>query len=450
MTKRNVLVVGGGLAGMATAVLLAEAGVGVTLVEATSHGGGRARSYFDKGFDREIDNGQHVVMGCYRETHRLLDRLGIDRHDVISYQRNLTLDLVRAGGTPVRFRCPALPAPLHLAAGLTSMRGVGLTPKLAALRMGLSIREEVRRPDDNETCDAWLRRLGQGEGIRAVFWDPLIWSVLNDDPLIASAAMLLAVIERAFMSTRDASCLGVPKLPLSQVYLDRGLAFLRERGATLHLGKRAAKLLVRGDRVAGVLLRDGSTIAADTVVLAVPHQAVADLLPESLARHAMFRDMERLRVSPIVNLWATVDRPLFGTLPFVGLIGSPLHWIFDRDRIERPNGRARNKSVLLSTTLSGARSFVDDDADTLQRVFVDEVRRYFPQSRFEVLHFRAIKEKRATISHAAGTYAFRPDMRTPLGGLLLAGDWVKTGLPATIESAVQSGHQAGAAVLEGA
>ncbi|MCA9697756.1 MAG: FAD-dependent oxidoreductase, partial [Myxococcales bacterium] len=133
--------------------------------------------------------------------------------------------------------------------------------------------------------------------------------------------------------------------------------------------------------------------------------------------------------------------------PFVGLIGSPLHWLWDRDRLEgRPPPRPGQPS-LLSVTISGARSFVHDQPDALRELFLAEIERFFPGKRPEVRGFRVVKEKRATISHAAGTHLRRPETRSPIPGLLLAGDWVRTGLPATIESAVQSGHDA-AAVIE--
>ena len=207
-----VVVVGAGFAGLAAAVRIAAGGRKVVVLEATGAGGGRSRSFHHAPSGWDLDNGQHLMMGCYRETLAFLRAIGTDAG--VSFQRNLALDMIKPGGARVRLRCPALPAPLHLAAGLMTMRGLGVVHKASALRAGLLLRGEVDRPDDNETCDAWLRRLGQTQGIRGAFWDPLIWAVLNDDPLVASAAMLVAVLERAFMGTRDASRLGVPKVPL--------------------------------------------------------------------------------------------------------------------------------------------------------------------------------------------------------------------------------------------
>ena len=436
-----VVVVGAGFAGLSAAVRLADAGRRVVLVEATKAGGGRSRSFLhDSGI--ELDNGQHLMMGCYHETLAFLRTIGAEGN--VSFQRNLAMDMVKLGGGRIKLRCPALPAPLHLAVGLAAMRGLGVLHKASALRMGLFMRGEVQRPDDNETCDTWLRRLGQTQGIRGAFWDPLIWAVLNDDPLVASAAMLVAVLERAFLGTRDASRLGVPRLPLSRLYVDDAVAHLRARGADLRFGAPMRGIVTDERGVTGVQLRNGDVIEAREVITAVPPPALLDALPEAALRDPVFQDVARLGTSPIVNLWLFLDRPLFDDVPFLGLVGSPLHWLFDRSRIE---GR-EDGDTLLNVTISGARGFVDDSPEVLVDLFKAEAARYFPGRRFTVLRSKVVKEKRATISHAAGTYHRRPEVQSPIPGLWLAGDWVRTGLPATIESACASGHMAAARVLE--
>lgn len=445
MGEPRTIIVGAGLAGLAAASRLAEKGRKVTVVEATKGGGGRSRSFDDAKTGRHIDNGQHLMMACYHETKAFLRRVNADA-DAVYYQRNLTVDMVREGGQEVRLSCPSLPAPFHLGAGLLRMRGIGALHKLAALRAGLMLRGEVLRPDDNETCDAWLSRLGQTPAIRQAFWEPLIWAVLNDDPLVASAAMLVAVLDRAFLGTRDESSLGVPRLPMNELYLDDSVDYVRSRGGEVRFASAARELLFDGDRAVGVRLKSGEEVAGSDVVTAVPPAALLDLLPTTARDHVVFRDVARLEVSPIVNLWALLDRPVLGGKPFVGTINGHVHWLFDRDVIER---RPSDDGHLLSVTISGARGFVMDDAEALEGLLAAELARFFPHRPAKILRFRAVKEKRATISHAAGTYQRRPETRSPIKGLLLAGDWVRTGLPATIESAVQSGHDAARVLFEG-
>lgn len=439
-----VVIVGAGFAGLSAAVRLCDAGRPVVIVEATAGGGGRSRSFRHPGTGLELDNGQHLMMGCYRETLAFLRAIG--NEGAVRFQRNLAVDMVKPGGARVRLRCPALPAPFHLAAGLASMRGVGMLHKAAALRAGVMLRHEVARPDDNETCDDWLRRMGQTQGIRSAFWEPLIWAVLNDDPLVASAAMLVAVLERAFLGTRDDSRLGVPRVPLSRLYVDDALEHVRQRGARIVLGRPMRAIETDADGVRAVVLRSGERIEARTVISTVPPGPLLDALPDAARRHPVFQDVARLTASPIINLWLLLDRAPFVDVPFLGLIGSPLHWLFDRSRIEGHDGG----QVLLNCTISGARGLVDDRPATLLELAKGELRRYFPDRPATVLAHKIIKERRATITHAAGTYPLRPATRSPIPGLLLGGDWVRTGLPATIESACQSGHDAAAAVLEDA
>ena len=443
-SERPVVIVGAGFAGLSAAVRLAGAGRKVIVVEATGGGGGRSRSFQHPASGLELDNGQHLMMGCYRETLAFLRAIGNER--AVSFQRNLAVDMVKPGGARVRLRCPALPAPIHLGAGLATMRGIGLIDKACALRAGVMLRHEAARPDDNETCDDFLRRLGQTQGIRNAFWDPLIWAVLNDDPLVASAAMLVAVLERAFLGTRDDSRLGVPRVPLSRLYVHDALEQLRQRGAELRLGQPMRAIEADAEGVSAVLLRSGERIAARTIISTVPPQPLLDALPDAARRHPVFQDVAKLDVSPIINLWLVLDRSPFRDVPFLGLIGSPLHWLFDKSRIEGHD----DGQVLLNCTISGARGLVDDRPATLLELAKSELRRYFPDRPVQVRAHKIVKEHKATISHAAGTTQWRPATRSPVPGLLLGGDWVRTGLPATIESACQSGHDAAAAVLEDA
>ena len=441
-TSSPVLILGAGLAGLSAAVRLAAAGRKVLVLEATRAGGGRARSFPDAATGRELDNGQHLLMGCYRETLAFLRT--IDSTDGIYFQKDLSVRMVKPGGQRLSLDCPPLPAPMHLAVGLLTMRGLGVLDKIAAMRAGLVLRGEVQRPDDNETCDSWLRRLGQTAALRNAFWDPMIWGTLNDDPLVSSAAMFTAVLERAFLSTRDASRLGVPKVPLSRLYVDQSLAYPRARGCEVRLGEPARALEVTGTQITGITLKSGETLRAGAVVSAVPPHAFLDLLPGNWPAHPVYQDIARLRTSPIVNLWFTTDRAPFSE-PFVGLVGGPLHWMFNRSQIEGSVGG----EVLLNCTISGARACIDDPPEALQDLLRTELERYFPGRVPAIRQFRAIKEKRATISHAAGTYHCRPETLGPIRGLYMAGDWTRTGLPATIESAVQSGHDAARTLLAG-
>lgn len=436
------VVVGAGVAGIACATKLAKAGEPVVLVEASSHGGGRARSFLDPEFKTVLDNGQHLFMGCYVETMRLLRRLGTQ--DKLRMQSDLEVYMARPDGQrQLHLRCPTLPAPMHLAAGIMRMRGLGVKDRLSVLRLGMALNHELERPDDQESCDAWLERMGQSEGLRRIFWDPLIWGTLNEDPMASSAAMLLAVIKRGLVSTQRASCFGVAQVGLSELYVEPGIKYLKDLGARVIMGVPVKKVLPVTGRGPTVLLKSKEEIPASKVVLAVPPQPLLKLFDDPWLGGPTLQGVQALEVTPIVNLWARLDRPLNLRSDFIGLVDSPLHWIFDRGRIE---GTPESQN-LISVTISGARAQVQDSTEHLRDLLASELVRFFGRAAPKILTFRAFKSRRATIRHAVGSYRLRPPCESEIPGVLLAGDWVRTGLPATIESAAQSGHEAADAVL---
>lgn len=441
----QVVVIGAGFAGLAAATRLAEKGLSPLLIEATAHGGGRARSYVDTPSGREIDNGQHLLMGCYHETLRFLDRIG--QREALTRQKKLRVRLC-ADERNVDLRCPALPAPLHLAAGLLGMRGLAPHHRAQALRVGLALRSEVDRPDDHESCDAWLHRLGQGRAIRKCFWDPLIWATLNDDPLLSSAAMLLAVLERAFLGSAQDSCFAWPKVPLNPFYVQPSLDYLKQRGASLYMSQRVESIEVEKGRIKALQLKKGPRLVADAVIAAIPPHALLPIwpAPKQAGASEYLQKIAALKYSPIVNLWVFLKQSSASLpariQPFVGALDSPIHWVFDRDAIE--SQRNRNREALINLTISGAHAFRHQSPAELQSFAQSELARLWPKNvpPPEVSRVLSIQEKRATIRHLVGSYNNRPEAQTPYQGLWLAGDWVRTGLPATIESAVQSGHHA--------
>lgn len=436
------IVVGAGVAGLACATKLAEAGEPVTLIEATSHGGGRARSYHDPQLGAVVDNGQHLFMGCYVETMRLLRRIGTQ--DKLRMQSDLQVQMLRPDGEgALRLRCPTLPAPMHLATGLMKMRGLSVQDRLSILRLGMVLNHELSRPDDLESCDAWLIRMGQSEGLRRIFWDPLIWGTLNEDPLACSAAMLLAVIKRGFVSTQRASCFGVSTVGLSELYVNPSLEYLNQMGAQVKMRCPVKKIVPLAEHGVRVELKSKESLKAKAVVLAVPPDPLLKLFDSSWHQDPSLAAIGSLEHAPIVNLWARLDRPLKLGMEFVGFLDSPLHWIFDRGQFES-SPDAQN---LISVTISGARAQVQDSPEQLQALLEAELKRFFGANAPKILAFRAIKERRATIRHAVGSYRQRPGCDIDIPGVYLAGDWVRTGLPATIESAAQSGHEAATTVL---
>ncbi|HEU5323596.1 MAG TPA: hydroxysqualene dehydroxylase HpnE, partial [Methylomirabilota bacterium] len=336
--SRHVVVIGAGFAGLAAAVRLADAGARVTVLERRGVLGGRAYSFREPESGAAVDNGQHLFMRCYGETRAFLRRLGTEER--IAFQPRLEVAMVGGEGGAARLACPALPAPLHLLAGLLRFDGVPVRDRIALVRGGAALAAAARRGAAAEaaieglTVDAWLARLGQSAVARRVFWDPLTLATLNDAPDVVSARWLLAVARRAFFGGPRGGDLGVAPGGLSDLYTEQARGIVEAAGGRVRTHAAALAIEVAGDRVVAVRLAGpgrgtGERLPADTVVAAVPHQRLPGLLPSALAARPPFDRLGRLGASPIVSFHLWYDRPV-APRPFVALLGSPLHWLFDR------------------------------------------------------------------------------------------------------------------------
>jgi squalene-associated FAD-dependent desaturase len=431
--KKEVLIVGGGFAGLAAGVDLAGRGHPVTLVERRGHLGGRAYSYKDPVSGAVLDNGQHILMGCYRETIRFLETIGT--LDKLDFQGNLAVDFAAPGLKPSCFRTLPLPSPLHLLSGFWLFRRFSLKDKLAVLRMRKGVADGS--PDlDRKNVDEWLKGLGQTGRLIERFWDPLTLAALNDRPELSSAALFRAVLKEALFSGRAGSRIGVPKVGLSDLYTEAARDFIERKGGRFLLKSPVARLHVRGREFSEVELEGGRRVSAEVLLVAVPFTALRKILPESLLyEDPFFAPISRLTASPIVavNLW--YDRPITAR-PFVGLWGTRVHWIFNKHD-------AGGGSPYLSLVISGAREELHIPGPKLIESAVAELQSVFPEAReAKLLRATVSKEPEATMAPAVGVEKFRLPQKTPYKNLYLAGDWTATGLPATIESAVRSSKKA--------
>ncbi len=434
----KVVVAGGGFAGLAAATRLADEGHQVTLLERRPILGGRAYSITDETTGDRIDNGQHLFMGCYRATANFLSRIG----SKLPLDGDLDVALDN-DGQRVHLRASSLPPPLHMLGGLFGMSALSFRERLSLIKLAATLRFPTARlpePSDWETVDAWLDRTGQSANARRLLWHPLAIATLNDDPRSASAKLLGAVVREALLGSRQDAQLGTPSVGLSELYVDGAAQYLAERKATVRLSAPVEKLLIEGEGgeavARGVELRDGERIDADVVVAALTPAALFAVVPESVrAGEPYFENLGRLPTSPIVSVHLWLDRKVLD-VKMLGLVGRPVHWLFDR-------------GSHLSLVVSAARGLIDRDADEIVALALAELRRALPSAAAaKLLHSRVIKERDATIAHAAGSEILRPRARSPVAGLFVAGDFVRTGLPATIESAVRAADESCALVAD--
>ena len=430
MSKR-VVIIGGGFSGLAAGVSLAERGVEVLLLERRNHLGGRAYSFVDSKTGSTVDNGQHLFMGCYHHTIAFLQTIGcLDR---LKFQDTPRVDFLDREEGFFKFECPALPAPLHAVAGLLRMKGLTLGDKFRVLNVGRAIRSNGL--PESLTVDQWLDELAQSERIRQRFWYPMVIATLNEDPRTASAKMLKRVLEEAFGNGRRGTSIGIARVGLSDLYTTGSREFIESRGGQVRTGAEVEKLDVEQGAVAAARLKTAEKIEADWFISAVPPSAFMRMLDDQTAKQ--FQPISKLETSPIVSINLWFDRPVIDR-EFTGLIGTRCQWIFNKDLI-----LAAEKTNQIAVIISAARDFVDWTRDELVEMAVSELHELIPASReAKLIQSAIVKEREATMAHSVESDHLRPGPRTCLKNLVLAGDWTATGLPATIESAVMSGHKA--------
>ncbi len=432
---KEVLIIGGGFAGLAAAVDLVSRGHHVTVIERRGHLGGRAYSYKDPVTGSVIDNGQHILMGCYRDTLNFLDTIGT--RDKVAFQKNLGVDFAMPNGGRGeihRFQAWPLPNPLHLLSGFATFSGFSFKDKIASLKIkrGLLDSGDGGKDLDRMTVSEWLNSLGQTPRLQERFWDPLTFAALNDRPQLSSAALLQAVLKEALLSGRKGACIGVPKVGLSELYTEAARDYIERKGGHFLIKAPVGRLHFRGMAFQEVELEGGRRISAENLLVTVPFTALKKILPESLLyEDPFFAPLSRLTTAPIVaiNLWfdrEVVDRP------FIGLWGTKVHWIF-----------RKGNPPYLSLVISGARDEMQTPAPELIEMAKRELTSIFPAMReAKLLRSVVTKEPEATMAPAVGSSAFRLPQKTPYRNFFLAGDWTDTGLPATIESAVRSAKKA--------
>ncbi|MEO7135970.1 MAG: hydroxysqualene dehydroxylase HpnE [Vicinamibacterales bacterium] len=436
----DAIIVGGGCAGFSAATALAGSGARVVVVEARPGLGGRATAFTDPETGERVDNGQHVLMGCYDATFAFLRRIGAA--DRVRWQSGLKVPMIDRAGHYSVLSLPALPSPLHFLAGVLTWEALSWGERLSVSRIGAGIgpAKAGHHRHTQGTVREWLVRNGQAPRLCELFWEPLALAALNQSIDQADAVHFIRVLERVFGPDPAAAALVLPAVPLDEMYAEPARRWLTARGNDVRINA-PARVVIDRHRVTGVRVRE-ELIEAPVVISTVPWHAFHALFDEPpIELQATITNASALASLPIVtvNLW--FDRVVMSE-PLVGLPGRNFQWVFDRRAIV--GGAASH----LSLTSSGAEAIVAMSNDELAAMALREVREAIPEARSaKVRKTLAVREKRSTFSLAFGAPP-RPQTRTAVEGLFLAGDWIDTGLPATIESAVMSGHRAAALVSE--
>ena len=435
-SRYDVAIVGGGVAGLAAASALAETGKRVVVLEARGELGGRATAFVDRETGELVDNGQHVLFGCYHETFAFLRRVGAEAN--VFVQPTLAVPYLDANGRRSVLKCPPLPSPLHLLGAILRWDALPWADRLRALRLAAPLLRARRNSMDaappHETVSQWLTRYGQQGRLREWLWEPLAVAALNQSPSEAAAAPFVRVLALMLGAERTDASLVLPATPLHQMYAWPARRYIESRGGLVRT-HALARIRVAGNRVAGIDVR-GEPVDAMAVIAAVPWFALPQLVTgDTTLLDRTLDAASRMPAKPIVtvNLW--YDRPVMDD-GFVGLPGRAMQWVFDKRQA------FGERASHLSLVSSGADALVGMETDALGALAAREGAGAIPGARdAQLRRGTVIREKRATFSLAPGAPP-RPPVETPVNGLFLAGDWIDTGLPGTIESAALAGHRA--------
>jgi zeta-carotene desaturase len=440
--QADVVVIGAGVAGLSAAVALADAGLRVTVLEQGPRLGGRATSFVDRETGEQVDNGQHVLFGCYRETYRFLERVGT-RH-LAPLQETLALTMAGTDGRSFDLRCPRLPPPWHLIGGLMRWRALALADRLSVRGMrrlfNVARRDgaeaAARRVDPQLTVTDWLRAHGQSPRLCEWLWHPLAVAALNQSPDVAAAAPFVRVLAELFGPRVEDSAVGLPAVALDRLFALPAARVLEARGGMV-LTSAPARIVIGASGEIQAVRTPTMTIESAAVLSAVPWHAFDRLwepaVPTPLV--SLAARAAAMASSPIVtaNLW--FDGPVLPAR-FVGFVGGPMHWAFDKAALfGRPIGH-------VSVVASDAAALAALDNGQITQAAVGQLAAALPGARTRrLLRSVVVREHRATFSLAPGEPA-RPPAATGLDRFFLAGDWTDTGLPPTIEGAVTSARVA--------
>jgi zeta-carotene desaturase len=435
-------VIGGGVAGMSAACALAESGLKVRLVERRGYLGGRASSYLHPGVDEVIDNCQHVLFGCCTNLIGFYNRIGVAEQ--IHWTRAMTM--IEPGGRRSLLGPSPLPAPLHGLPKLLSAHAFTLADKLALAR---AFRVLLRRvpAHSTEPLSAWLKRNGQTQGTIERFWRLVIASALNADLDAIAVSYAAKVIRELFMNSAEAGSMGMSTVPLSQLYAGAE-KFLAGHGSEVLLNTSVEAAEWDEETSQWTLKTRTGDLVSDFLVIALPFEATAKLIPKmppAEGADALLCKIERHEHWPLCSVHLWFDREITD-LPHAVLLDREIHWMYNKTRLQQWR---KLKGSYLELVQSASRRFAALPREEAIAQALAELVEFFPVVREAKLEKAAlVKEVRATFGVPPGIDAFRPASASPWPNCFLAGDWIATGWPSTMESAARSGHLAAEAICE--
>ena len=443
-----MIVIGGGLAGLSAGVSLAEAGWRVRLFEQRPFLGGRATSYVLPDGEH-VDNCQHVTLGCCTNLEDFYRRVGAQ--DKIKYFDRLLFQDPQ--GRQGIMQAGWLPAPLHMTGSFLTFAPLSRADKRSIARAMLEIFRGKGHTADLDTPGGismldWLRKRKQTAGAIERFWRVVLVSALDEELDKTDARFGVDVFWKGFLANRTGYRMGVPAVPLAELY-DGCKLEIERRGGEVSMRMPVRAIHLRDGGIDDVEFDGGRLETAEAYVFAIPHDALADLLPDEVKRQEpSLAHLENIKASPITGVHFWFDREVMRE-PFVTLLETTTQWIFNKTALYAgSNGRGAAKGQYLQLVISASYDLLPKPRQEIIDLCLAEVRQALPAAReAKLVKATVIKEASATFSPQPGVDRWRPKQQTLVKRLFLAGDWTDTGWPATMEGAVRSGYLAAEAVL---
>lgn len=440
---KTVAIVGGGLAGLAAGCALADAGFQVTVFERRPYVGGRASSYEHPGTGEVVDNCQHVLLGCCTNLIDFYKRLGVS--DKIRWFDELTF--IEPGGRASRMGSSSLPAPMHNVPAFLAAKMLSAKDKLAIARAMAELSRGLP-PDSEENFLSWLHRNNQTERAIERFWKTVLVSALNEDLDRMSVHYAAQVFRESFMKSAAGGRMGVPSIPLSDLY-GSAISYIRERGGDVLLRSSVTAIVPKLDGV-GILI-GAEERKFDYAILAAPFQNAGSLLPADQTAEQIKQQLAHFESSSITGIHLWFDRQIT-LLPHAVLLDRTIQWMFHKSMFHDSRShenRETNGGSYVELVVSASKSLVQKSREEILEMAQRELAEFFPMvTEAKMIKAAVIKEIYATYSIVPGLNQFRPAARTAWPRIFLAGDWTATGWPATMEGAVRSGYMAAEALAQ--
>ena len=438
----RVVIVGGGLAGLATAVSLVGLDLDITLIESRPRLGGRASSFPDPSTGELVDNCQHVSMTCCTNLTDFCRRVGTAN----LFRRDPVLRFLSPEGKLSEMKPSPLPAPFHLAGSFLGANYLTLFERLR-VAFGLACLRFATKPT-LEPFAQWLKRHGQTDRTIERYWGPVLISALNERLENLDISHARKVFFDGFLRNRYGYQMELPLVPLGELYGSRLETWLQSRGVKLRMTTGAKSVELGADgTVTGLTLRNGERLDAEFVVLAVPFDRVASMLPEgAIAQLPSLEHLDEFRSSPITGVHLWFDRDIC-PWPHVVTVGRLVQWVFNHTELQGRRATGETGQYL-QIVISASYDLLSKDNASIKDAVLKDLAEIWPAvNEANLVHWRVVTEHGATFAVRPGIDAIRPPQRTPIDGLILAGDWTDTGWPATMEGAVRSGYKAAEAIL---